>query len=61
MKKTIVKGKDHPTTKADRMREIVSNYPCFGKIVTQYCATIKSKRRPSIIGSESIGIRRLRY
>lgn len=45
MQKTIVKRKDRPTTKADRMREIVSNYPCSGKTVTQYCAANKVKEK----------------
>lgn len=43
MQKTIVKENERPATKADRMKEIVNNYPCSGKTVSQYCAAHKIK------------------
>lgn len=45
MQKTIVKGNDHPATKADRMKDIVSRYPSSGKTVLQYCAANKIKEK----------------
>ncbi|PWV55513.1 helix-turn-helix domain-containing protein [Chitinophaga sp. S165] len=45
MQKTIVKGNDHPATKADMMKEIVSRYPASGKTVAQYCAANKIKEK----------------
>lgn len=45
MQKAIFKGNEHPATKADKMKEIVSKYAASGKTVTQYCAANKIKEK----------------
>ncbi|SHN45658.1 hypothetical protein [Chitinophaga sp. CF418] len=45
MQKTVVRTNEHAASKADRMKEIVSNYPGSGKTVKQYCAANKIKEK----------------
>ena len=45
MQKVIVNHNERLKHKAERMKELVRNYPCSGQIAKQYCAVNKIKEK----------------